>query len=84
MKFRTYLTILLVIFYFLIQGLLNIFHAPLAGVANAQQATDTIEGYTISTLVSHGYIHFYINLAMFGFLALLWIPYFLFSKKSVN
>lgn len=84
MKIRTYITLILIIIYFSIAGFFNFFHDPLVGAANAQQATDTITGYSISRFMSEGYFNFYLNLLVFGFLVITWLPFLFLSKKEKN
>ncbi len=82
MKFRTYLTIIVILIYLSTLGLIDFFHSPLAGAANAQQATDTLQGYSIAKFIAGGYIYFYLKVVVFGFLALVWIPFWFFPKKT--
>lgn len=82
MKIRIIFTFILVLVYAGISGTISFFYPVVAGAANAQLATDTVQGYTIAKFISDGCLNFYLILLLIGLLGITWLPFIFSSKKN--
>lgn len=85
MKIRLYLSIVLLMFWAIINNIIKFYYSPLTGVATAQSLNDNISSYTWAKFIRDGGLNNGINYITIGLFLIIWISYiFKSEKKNIN